>query len=163
MPEITRRKVLGGLLAMGAGAALMRVEACLVPSEAHHFLSREEVRIVHGVAEAMFHAPGMPSVEQAAVVSRVDSLLVDDLLPLAAQAFRGVLQLVEWSTMGRYGLPFSKLELDDRAAELAQWSVASDSTWRAAADALKAVLGMAYFEHPDVRAAIGWQPTCGGP
>ena len=58
------------------------------------------------------------------------------------------------------GSSFALLSLEDRRAVLETWSDNAIFPRRAAYDALKSVLGMAFFNAPEVTERIGWSSTC---
>ncbi len=160
---VSRRGLLRAGLATGATLAFgvgLRLDA---PAAGARVLSGEEMSVVRALAEAMFPAGPFPvDGGSAGVAEEVDRLVADMLEDPAASAFRYVLRAIEWGTLASRGLRFSRLDADVRREVLDVWSEPSVIPRRAAHDSLKVVLGMAYFNHPEVLAAIGWRAGCGG-
>ncbi len=161
---VSRRGLLASgaaLLAVGAGGGLSL--ALGPPAPGALVLSDRELRVVGAAAEAMFPGAPLPlDGIQAAVAARVDEIVADLMDPLRRAAFRYVLRVLEVGTMARRGRPFSALPVHTRQVVLERWSEPEVVPRRVAGDSLRAVLGMAYFSHPDVLASIGWERGCGG-
>jgi hypothetical protein len=96
------------------------------------------------------------------VPAEVHRLLFEVLDPLRASGFRYVLRSLEWGTLASRGHLFSHLSAAERVEVLEAWADPAVFTRRIAHDSLKAILGMAYFAHPQVLAHMGWRATCGG-
>lgn len=164
-PAITRRRVLGGLAAVtlvgGAGAfAGLRLGA---PAPGSRVLTAWELRVVRRIAEVWFPSGVFPvDGVQAGVAERVDAGVADMLDPLRLAGFRYVLRTLEYGTLVSRGSRFTSLGAEERLEVLAVWADASVLPRRVSIDALKAVLGIAYFGHPEVIARIGWRTGCEG-
>ncbi len=146
-----------GLAALGgAGAAV-----ALQPAEGCRTLSPTELQVIEAVAVVLF--PGGPfplDGAQAGVAAEVDTILSDMFHPLHARGFRALVLALEEGTLASRGTRFSRLPVADRADVLRTWSNPSVFHRRLAGDAFRLVLGMAYFQHPAILAAIGWKPGC---
>ncbi len=57
---------------------------------------------------------------------------------------------------------FSQASPAVRREVLTAWRTPTVLVRRVAADALMMVMGMAYFRHPEVQAAMGYRAACGG-
>jgi hypothetical protein len=163
MAGITRRTLLtggavgAGLAAVGAGAATIALQ----PAPGARTLSAGELAVVDAIAEVVF--PGAPfplDGIQAGVAAEVDRILADMLHPLHARGFRALLQSLEWGTLASRGAAFSRLSLAERREVLSTWSDPAVFPRRLAGDAFRLVLGMAYFQHPEILAHIGWSTGC---
>src|SRR5690606_32322752 len=107
------------------------------------------------VAEVFF--PGAPfpiDGVAAGVSSGVDRIVGEVLEEAAAAAFRYVLRTLEWGTLASRGRRFTAMSVDERRDVLETWSDPDVVPRRVAMESFKAVLGMAYFAHPEVIAAI---------
>lgn len=160
---VHRRSFLKGTFALGATLALG--SAVVLPSAAPGLraLSAREGEIVAAVAEVLF--PGAPfpvSGVEAGIVAEVDRIVDDSITDAAAVLFRYLLRTLEWGTLVSRGSRFTELSLDDRAEVLGVWHEPGVLPRKIAFDALRAILAMAYFSHPEVRAHIGWRAECGG-
>jgi hypothetical protein len=82
------------------------------------------------------------------------------LQPIHARGFRALLLGLEWGTLASRGAPFTALPIAVRAEVLATWSDPSVFERRLAGDAFRLVLGMAYFQHPEILRHLGWAPGC---
>lgn len=119
--------------------------------------------VVTALAEVMF--PGAPfpvSGVEAGVEAEVDRIVAEVIAPVQAAAFRYLLRLLEWGTMASRGQRFSALSPPERREVLAVWGQPASLPRRVASDALKAVMGMAYFSNPLVLDHMGYRSTCSG-
>lgn len=162
---ISRRKLLWGGVAGGvglgaAGTLGLRLGA---PAPGALVLTAEEWAVVEAVAEVMF--PGAPfpvDGVQAGVARETDRLLHALMDGPRRAAFRYVLRTLEWGTLASRGRRFTALPPAERKEVLETWSSPEVLARRVAGDSLRAVLGMAYFAHPEVIAAMGWRTGCNG-
>lgn len=158
---VTRRSLIATGLALGAAVAAgasLRLEAA-APGAV--LLSEQELDIVAAIAEVMFPADPMPVSGIEAQVARE----VDHIVPLLmdgprAAAFRYLLRALEVGTLASRGRRFTRLAAAERVEVLETWSEPDIVPRRVGLDALKLVLGMAYFRHPAVVAHIGWRNDC---
>lgn len=159
----TRRAFLAGLgatAAAGSGTAWSLSPG--LPDHGLRVLTITEHRVVRALADLYFPGIHLPlSGSQAGVPEEVDRILAEVMDPLRASAFRYVLRALEWGTLAGRGQRFTALDAATQHEVLATWSTPAPVPRRVAGDSLKAVLGMAYFAHPDVRAAMGWRLGCG--
>jgi len=119
--------------------------------------------VVEAVAEVLFPGDPFPvNGREAGVAAEVDRIVGEVLEPVPAAGFRYVLRALEWGTFASRGRRFSRLPASARAEVLSTWKAPEQMTRRVAGDSLRAVLGMAYFSHPEVLASMGWRATCGG-
>lgn len=160
----TRRAVLGGagltVAAAGGGAWSL---APGFPAAGFEVLTAREVRVVNAIADVFFPGVHFPvSGSEAQVAAGVDRVLADVMDPLHASGFRYVLRALEWGTLASRGRFFSDLPRVEQLEVLETWTEPDVVPRRIAGESMKAVLGMAYFAHPDVQAAMGWRAGCGG-
>lgn len=154
--------VAGGAVAVcGAGGALaLRLEP---PAQGAYVLSEEELRIVGAIALAMF--PGAPfplDGMQAGVPARFDAVVGDLLDDLRARGVRYVLRALEYGTLAGRGARFSELAPEEAREVLQNWTDPDFAARRMGFEAMKALMGLAYFSHPDIQARTGWQLGCKG-
>ncbi|MCB9674635.1 MAG: gluconate 2-dehydrogenase subunit 3 family protein [Alphaproteobacteria bacterium] len=159
---ITRRRVLAGL-GVAAGAAGIGGYSLTfgAPAPGATVLSSNELAVVRAIAEVWFPA-GIFPVDgiEADVAGEVDASVADLLDPVRLAGFRYVLRALEWGTFASRGARFTALDAATRLEVLRTWGDPSVLPRRVATDSLKALLGIAYFSHPAVLAAIGWKPGC---
>lgn len=150
--------VTGGLGAIAASAVVIEFG---VPAPGAKVLGARELDVLRSLAEVMFPAGTFPiDGVQAGVAEEVDRIVADVLEPVHAGGFRTLLHTLEWGTLASRGTRFTELPFDERAEVVRIWSDPTVFTRRIAGDALKVVLGMAYFAHPEVLRRIGWSLGC---
>lgn len=160
---ITRRTLLGGGIAVGAAFSVAGVVHLPRAAAGSRLLSEHERDIVHAVADVMFPGAPMPlSGREAQVADEVDRFLAEVLPPLHAAGFRYLLRALEWGPVYSHGGRFSTLSVEARAEVLAICSDPGVLPRRMATDALKMVMGIAYFRHPQVMEAMDYRMTCRG-
>ncbi len=162
--KLSRRAVLIGGSVFVSGAIGTGFSISLgAPAEGARLLTGPELRVIDAVAEVMFPGTHFPlDGIEAGVAAEVDRIVSDVLAPVHCAGFRYVLRTLEWGTMASRGRRFSRLSLEKRAEVLSTWKTPEKVARRVAGDSLRVVLGMAYFSHPDVLAAMGWRATCSG-
>lgn len=164
--QVSRRQLLVGTTAVAAVAAVVGVGAGLLwlpaPAAGWRVLSAGEAVAVTRLAEALF-PPGNPlgvsggDVDLAPVV---DDLLGDQLDDKVAPVFRYLLRAVEDFTFASRGVGFGALSVTDRVDVLRHWDDESLYPRRVAYDVIRLVMGMAFFNLPQVVTRIGWQSRC---
>lgn len=162
--RLDRRTLLKGGL---AGAALVSVGATgfavTRPLDGLVTLSALEAAVVGALLDAMFPGDPFPvGGGDPAIVANVDRVVTELLPPLHATAFKLMLSTLEWGTLASRGARFSALDRTTRTDVLHVWSTPGVLARRVAFDALKAILGMAYFSNPAVQAHMGWRGECAG-
>lgn len=160
---ITRRGWLKGALA--AGAALGVAGALHLPSAGQglRLLSAHEAEVVAAVAATMFPGVHFPlDGVQAGCVAEVDRILGEVLPEVHAAGFRYLLRALEVGAVVSHGARFSSLSAEARREVLDIWGAPGVLPRRIASDALKMVMGMAYFAHPAVLDHMGYRATCRG-
>ena len=161
---LTRRRVVQGSVAVGAAITFgigLRLDA---PAFGARVLSPEEISVVRAVVEVLFPGPPMPlSGVDAGVVEEVDRLAEELLEEPNVSAFRVILRALEWGTLAAQGMRFSQLSIEERTVVIDTWSDPEVLPRRASIDYLRFILGMAYFNHPEIRKFIGAPTVCGGP
>jgi len=166
MEGLTRRRLLmggAGVAAAASGAVGAFGLSLGVPAAGFRVLARAEVATVRAAARAMF--PGAPfplDGVQARVAEAVDGILADTLDPLRAAGFRYVLRALEYGAIPGRGARFTDLPLAQQQQVLDTWAEPELFTRRIAGDSLRAILGMAYFAHPEILAHIEWDGACTG-
>lgn len=147
-----------------AGLTAVGVPVSVLPAAAPGFqlLSEGEVALVAAIGEAFFPAGSALGVASTDVdlPLLVDTLMAEELDPVVQPVFRYLLRAVDAGTFASRGEAFASLPLEDRRAVLETWSDNAVFPRRLAHDALKSVLGMAFFNAPAVTDRIGWSPTC---
>jgi hypothetical protein len=98
--------------------------------------------------------------DQAEVAQGVDTLLVDTIDPTMARSFRYLLRGIELGTVVLAGSRFTRCSLEKRRGLMARWDQPGSWVGRVTGASVRAVLGMAYFNHPDVLDAVGWRVGC---
>jgi len=158
----TRRQLLiGGAVASTALGLTMGVYL-RKPAAGRRILSEGEIDVVRALAEVMFPVGNPLGVDglQAEVAERVDILLEETVDPMMAMSFRYLLRGIEWGSVGLSGSRFSRCTVSQRQSLMARWEVPGSWVGRTCGTSVKAVLGMAYFNHPQVLEAVGWRLGC---
>jgi hypothetical protein len=162
---VSRRRVLlgvaAGSVAGGAGATLvLRLEA---PAPGARVLSARELDVVRAIGEVVLPAGVFPIDGTApAVLAEVDRTVADMLYPAQARGFRYILRTLEYGSIARHGLPFTRLPAQVRKEIVDNWHDPALLPRRVAWDSVRVVLGMAFFAQPEVTAEMGWRALCGG-
>lgn len=160
---VSRRRILQLSVVAGVAASAGAGQVLLAPGVGRRVLSGGEMDIVRAVAEVMFPAGNFPVDGLTANVAEgVDQLLHEQFPAVHVAGFRAVLRGLEWGTFVSRGAPFSALSSEERSEVLTVWTTPAVLTRRVASDALKVILGMVYFAHPDVLSFIGYRATCNG-
>lgn len=159
----SRRSLLLGGAALAAVASV-GLRAVVLPQArvGLSLLSDGESQLIEALGEAFF-PPGNALGVSAADVdlpALVDALLATELDPQLPTLFRYLLRGLEVGTFAGRGQIFSALSLDERRSVLLNWSDNGVLPRRMAHDAIKSVLGMAFFNAPVVTDRIGWFPRC---
>ncbi len=160
----TRRQLLIGgsvtttVLALGVGVYLPG------PAVGRAVLSEGEARVVAALAEVMFPPGNAMGVdfEGAEVVSGVDRLLAETLDPSMVLPFRYMLRSIQWGTLALAGSRFTECSLERRGSLMSAWDKPGTRVGHMVSASVRAVLGMAYFNHSQVLGVIGWRVGCGG-
>ena len=162
MGNISRRQVLvvGGLASFGIplGGFLW------LPSAAPGMkvLSLREMGTIAALGEVFFpedNAVGIAS-QQVGLEKEVDRLLSETLSPSLVTPFRYLIRFVEYGTIAQARTPFSRCSLEKREQLVEGWARPGSKLRHGGMASLKSVLGMAYFNHPDVLNALGWRSMC---
>jgi hypothetical protein len=161
----SRRQVLtiGALSGVGfaVGGFLWLPDA----AENQAVLSAGELGIVAALGEVLFpegNAIGF-SWKEVDLAQEVDRLLAEVLDPKVVAPFRYLLRFVQYGCVAQTGKTFSACSAEKRAELLASWGRPGSTYRNAGITSLKSVLGMAYFNHPQVLKAIGWRSMCTSP
>lgn len=162
---VTRRRVLGAGAAFVAvsvvgGAFVLRLDD---PAPGARLLSLRELAIVRAIGEVLLPAGAFPiHGGDPSVVAEVDRVVEQVLDPLHARGFRYLLRSFEFGTLTGQHAVFSSLSLEERREVIQIWADPSVLPRRIGWEAIRAVMGMAYFSRPEVTAAMGWRSICGG-
>lgn len=161
---LSRRKLLVGAAAVAAVAAL-GIPAVELPPAAPGLLvlSEYERALVAALGEAFFPPDNALGIDAAAVgiADEVDRLVGDELDPIVAPVFRYLLRALDVGTTASRGAGFASLPLPERRAVLDTWADNAVLPRRLAFDTFKTVLGLAFFNVPAVKQAVGWTlPAC---
>lgn len=160
---VSRRTLMLATAALGAvGVAGIGAATLPDPAPGALVLAASELALVEALAEAMFPPDNPLGVSGAGLgmPERVDELLGDTLDPMVQPVFRHVLAALDAGTLVSRGSRFVALPLADRIDVLSHWDDNDLFPRRAAFDALRLVMAMAYFYAPGVAASIGWRARC---
>jgi hypothetical protein len=125
-------------------------------------LSEGELSVIGALGEVMFpegNAIGLSGLD-IGLEGEVDLLLGETLDPKLVPPFRYLLRFVQFGTIAQTGKRFTSCSPEKRAELLAEWGRPGSKFRNGGIASLKSVLGMAYFNHPDVLNAIGWRSYC---
>lgn len=161
---LTRRAfIAGGVAVSAASSGTVWGLSSGVPRAGARVLTAAEWAVVEAVSLVFFPGVHFPlNGLQANVAAEVDRLLHEVMAPVQAHGFRVVLRGLEWGTLASRGRYFTGLSTEEQHDVLSTWCTPDVMPRRIAGDALRVLLGMAYFAHPEVKAAMGWQLGCGG-
>ncbi len=161
---VSRRALMRGSMVAVASASVGGLGWLRDPAPGFRALAPEEVRITEALGEALF-PEGNPmgvSWREAEIALGVDTILSDYMLPRNAAGVRYMLRTLEIATLLARGTRFSRCPAGMRVAIFEIWSQEDPFPRRLAIDSLRSVVSMAYYDHPSVKAAIGWRAGCDG-
>jgi hypothetical protein len=149
--QISRRRMLGLGLVGGAGTLLIGI----LP-----VFSREEA-VLDAIADRLFGRSGMPTPSEVEAGRHAWAFAMN--LPADVQLqLRGLLRLIEWGALPRYGARFTALDPEQQDELLRAMSEAEATLPRMAFQGLKSICAFGTFRHPKFWAAIGYDgPTIG--
>lgn len=153
---------LGSVALAGAGGlgSALYLEG---PAQGMTILNREELSVIAALCEVWFPAGVFPvDGIEAGVPAGCDRVVQDIMGEVQRAGFRYVLRTLEWSTIARWGRRFTELTIDERMVVLGRWGSADVVPRRAAMDAVRIVVAIPYFRHPEVVQTIGWRTGCSG-
>lgn len=165
---LSRRRFLkstvGGTVAL-AGAALLPTGCADYPRRPPEAraLSHKEYEIVRKLTETLFPTGGTPPVGGLEIRVPLD---LDGYLASLGEDMRNqirlLLQLFEHAPLLYLGklTRFTEMGPADRERYVADWEESMLYHRRLAMKALKGLLAMSYYEHPEVVAALGLEPVC---
>ena len=160
--NVSRRKVLvvGGLASLGVPLAGF----LWLPSAADgmNLLSYREMSTLAALGEVFFPEGNAVGIawQEMDLEREVDRLLSETLSPRLVKPFRYLLRFVEYGTLAQTGKRFSSCSLATRERLIEDWGRPGSKLRHGGMSSLKSVLGMAYFNHPDVLNALGWRSMC---
>ncbi|MCB9765145.1 MAG: gluconate 2-dehydrogenase subunit 3 family protein [Alphaproteobacteria bacterium] len=154
--------VVGGL---GAAGGVGRLAWLGAPAPGAALLTRRELEIIEAISELMFpegNAIGV-SWREVDLPLRVDALMTNTLAEAASVSFRYLLRALDLTSVFTHGTRFHAGTRAEQAEILTAW--AEDFPQNLGVDAIKSVMAMAFFNHPRVLEAVGFQYRCppGGP
>ncbi len=165
MGTMDRRALLASSLAL---VGLVGVGALALPlpdaASGRRVLSDDEARTCAALAEAYF-PPGNPlgvAASDTDLVGRLDAHCAEVYEPEVVLAFRWALRAVNAAVLARGG-DLAAMPLEARRAVVAAWSENDLLPRRLLQDLLRMALGIAFFNTPEARAAVGARPACGDP
>ncbi len=168
--QLSRRRFIvlgaGAVALLGAAYASLRQVGCYpAPVQEYRHLTPKEAAVLALLGDYLIPPGGdLPgSAGDKATLDRIDDLL-DGAPPPKRRLLRALPLVFEHgSGLDRFGArSMTKLPADRLEEYLAQWersrAVVRLQLWAA----LKVTYGLTYFERPDVMAAMGMTPECGG-
>ena len=160
-----RAMILSGAALAGLVAGGVAVGTLPAPGRGFRVLSDDEAAWATAIAGALFPAGNPMGVEgmQVDVPRRLDDLLADVWEGEAVLGVRWVLRALEYGTLPRRGGTFSSLSLADQRDVLATWHDNDVLPRRLLHDLLRTAFGIAFFNAPEVRSAVGWRARCSNP
>jgi len=161
---VSRRALFRGSLLAAAGIGVGGLGWLREAAVGFRVLAPDEVTIVEALAEALYPVGNPMGVSwlDIDVAQAFDTILADYMLPHNVTAIRYLLRTLEVATLVSRGLPFSACSPGMRVQIYEIWSQEDPFPRRLALDGLKGVLCMAYYDHPEVKKAIGWRVGCSG-
>lgn len=166
MTALTRRQLITrGILASGVlviGGLSLRYGPLFFasPKPGLKILTEREHTIVLALLEALFpKGSDMPEADPIFLIRELDEHLAASH-PDMRLLFRAMLHVVEDHSLLFHLSRFSRLPLEDRIAEVRAWETTPIYTKRMGFTSLKFLIGMFYFEQPNVREAMGFYLGC---
>jgi hypothetical protein len=163
---LSRRQLLvRGLVATGGiliGGVLVRYGTVFVgdPGPGRLALTEGEERIARALLDTLFpEGADMPRADPDFVLPKLDHFLAHTDSE-ARFLFRAMLHVIEDHALISHFKRFTSCSLEERAAEIAVWERTPLYLKSMAFKSVKLFIGIAYFEQPDVRKALGWYIGC---
>ncbi len=154
---ITRRRLMGVGLAAGAVVACAGVIRLRDAAPGMRVLSPAEVEVVDLLGQALWPAGNALGVPWVGAIA-VDDLLADIMPTASVIPFRYSLRgLATACLLG--GTRLHVMSAEERLDLLHAWSEGALPR-RLSHDGIKAILGFAYFNHPQVLEAVGFTLRC---
>jgi hypothetical protein len=97
---------------------------------------------------------------QAEVPKNLDKTISYLFDPNQLAGFRYILRTLEYGVVISHGHCFTSLSSKDQLEILEGWRASDILAQRIFVDILRAMLGMAYFSHPEILKGIGWELGC---
>lgn len=162
---VTRRRLMLGGVALGVAAAggFLATQVPLEPAApGRAVLSDADAVLITALGQCIFPVGNPIGVDwdQVDGTALVDHVLDFTLSDQAVAPFRHSLRGLDWAARMGHGAPLVDLSPGDRLELLLAWSVPTATARRLAVDGVKAVLGLAFFNHPQVLDAVGFNSRC---
>ncbi len=116
--------------------------------------------ILEAIAVTLYPGNPGPPGDRAGVGDFVERYMRDAMDPGAARSLRALLRAVEWGGAIATGRRFTRLDPARRQAFLAALEAHPWDAMRFAVMALKMVVSLGYFEHPEVLRVAGISRLC---
>jgi hypothetical protein len=157
--------ILSSLALAGLVAGGVAVGTLPAPGRGLRVLSDDEAAWATAIAGALFPSGSALGVagRDVDVARRLDDLLADVWEGEAVLGVRWVLRALEFGTVPRRGGAFSSLSVAEQREVLATWHDNEVLPRRLLHDLLRTAFGIAFFNAPEVRSAVGWRARCGDP
>lgn len=165
-PRFTRRQLLTrGVLATSGiafGSLVLRYVSLARsrPAPGRLVLSEDDEAMTRALLSAMFpKGAELPPADASFILPRIDRYLAgaDSEIRLL---YRAMLRAIEDQSIFFHLRRFTRLSPQAQASEVRAWELTPIYLKGMAFKSTKLVIGMAYFEQPDVREAMGWYLGC---
>lgn len=167
-PRLTRRRLVGGSL-VGTGVLVLGTAAWRVfhgvrrdATAAGLVLSEREMTAVNAFARGYFPPGNLTGIDgrTAGVAGYVDRYL-HRMRSAEQNLVRGLILAMDQGTaFAGHWRPARDLTTSELKAYLHDWEQSRALWRRSLAMSLRTILGMAFFTHPQVQAALGIEPQC---
>jgi hypothetical protein len=157
---ITRGLVASGALVVGGISVRYGPIFFQEPMTGLSVLTRKEHDIIISLLEVFFPKEGdMPPADEHFIIPRLDQHLADTHRDMRL-LFRAMLHTIEDHAAVMRFSRFTKLSREERTAEVRAWETTPLYLKRMGFSSVKFLIGMFYFEQPDVREAMGFYLGC---
>ncbi|MBK7757210.1 MAG: gluconate 2-dehydrogenase subunit 3 family protein [Deltaproteobacteria bacterium] len=158
---LSRRRALTLGLMAGIAVSVYATTDLEPPAPGMKVLGASERALLDAVGDTLFPAGALgPAWSSLGLSDEVDRLLSGGLSEKMATPFRGLLRALGMGVALSQGARFVNLGPAERLELLSAFGEVGPLPKRLAHDALKSVMAMAYFGHPQVQRALGYHSFC---
>ncbi|MCK6522789.1 gluconate 2-dehydrogenase subunit 3 family protein [Myxococcota bacterium] len=158
---LSRRRALTLGLMAGVAVSLWAVTDLEPPAPGSRVLGASERALLDAVGDTLFPEGALgPSWSRLGLTDEVDRLISGGVSEKMATPFRALLRALGMGVALSQGARFVNLSPAERLELLSAFGEVGPLPKRLAHDALKSVMGMAYFGHPEVQRALGYHSFC---
>lgn len=157
---MSRRTLLRSAVLAGIVGAVARLAHLREPRAGLRKLDEHEAELVAHLGDILFPAGGVLgiSARDVDIVTRVDDVLCEVLLPVSADGFRYLLRGLDYVSTFTHSTRFCACDLAKQTEILEAWG--AEMPGKLGYESIRSVLSMAFFNHPAVLERVGFRPRC---